>query len=57
MGNGGIYHDGWTVQKKHRTPWDVVSKGVDLELRDATKDWTESDNLGAKQREKPTELQ
>lgn len=62
MGNRGIYHDGWTAQTKHRTPWDVVAKGVDFsqdvwELYDTTKDWTQSDNLAATQPDKLAELQ
>ncbi|MET0935830.1 MAG: sulfatase/phosphatase domain-containing protein, partial [Luteibacter sp.] len=62
MGNRGIYHDGWTAQTKHRTPWDVVSKGVDFaqdvwELYDTRVDWTQSNNLASAQPEKLAELQ
>jgi len=62
MGNRGIYHDGWTAQTKHRTPWDVVAKGVDFsqdvwELYDTRTDWTQSDNLAAAQPDKLAELQ
>ncbi|MCS5736340.1 arylsulfatase [Herbiconiux daphne] len=62
MGNRGIYHNGWTAQTKHRTPWDVVSKAPDFsadvwELYDTTTDWTQSNNLAASQPEKLAELQ
>lgn len=62
MGNRGIYHDGWTAQTKHRTPWDVVSRSPDFsvdvwELYDTTTDWTQSNNLAAEHPEKLAELQ
>jgi len=62
MGNRGIYHDGWTAQTKHRTPWDVVSRGVDFaqdvwELYDTTSDWTQANNLATKQPDKLADLQ
>jgi arylsulfatase len=62
MGNRGIYHEGWTAQTKHRTPWDVVAKGVDFaqdvwELYDTTSDWTQANNLAAKQPDKLADLQ
>jgi arylsulfatase len=62
MGNRGIYHDGWTAQTKHRTPWDVVGKAPEFsadvwELYDTTKDWTQSNNLAKANPEKLAELQ
>jgi arylsulfatase len=62
MGNRGIYHNGWTAQTKHRTPWDVVSKAPDFsadvwELYDTTTDWTQSNNLAASQPAKLAEMQ
>lgn len=62
MGNRGIYHDGWTAQTKHRTPW--VLTGVSpafsddaWELYDTTVDWTQSNNLAKSQPEKLAEMQ
>ncbi|MEV7694082.1 arylsulfatase [Microbacterium sp. NPDC089189] len=62
MGNRGIYHQGWTAQTKHRTPWDVVSKAPDFsadvwELYDTSVDWTQANNLAASRPEKLAELQ
>ncbi|WP_312168666.1 arylsulfatase [Microbacterium sp.] len=62
MGNRGIYHQGWTAQTKHRTPWDVVSKAPDFsadvwELYDTSVDWTQSNDLASTHPEKLAELQ
>jgi arylsulfatase len=62
MGNRGIYHNGWTAQTKHRTPWDVVSKAPDFsadmwELYDTTSDWTQSNDLATSQPAKLAEMQ
>lgn len=62
MGNRGIYHQGWTAQTKHRTPWDVVSKAPDFsadvwELYDTSVDWTQSNDLSSSHPEKLAELQ
>jgi arylsulfatase A-like enzyme len=62
MGNRGIYHNGWTAQTKHRTPWDVVSKAPDFsadvwELYDTSVDWTQSNNLAASDPAKLAEMQ
>jgi arylsulfatase A-like enzyme len=62
MGNRGIYHDGWTAQTKHRTPWVLTgvtpafAKDV-WELYDTTTDWTQSRNLAAEQPDKLAEMQ
>lgn len=62
MGNRGIYHNGWTAQTKHRTPWNVVSQAPEFssdvwELYDTTTDWTQSNNLAQANPEKLAELQ
>lgn len=62
MGNRGIYHQGWTAQTKHRTPWDVVSKAPDFsadvwELYDTRTDWTQAHNLASEQPAKLAEMQ
>ncbi len=62
MGNRGIYHNGWTAQTKHRTPWDVVSQAPDFsadvwELYDTSVDWTQSNNLASSEPAKLAEMQ
>lgn len=62
MGNRGIYHDGWTAQTKHRTPWIITGAAVPFaqdvwELYDTTTDWTQSRNLAAERPDKLAELQ
>ncbi|MFL5613194.1 MAG: arylsulfatase [Gemmatimonadaceae bacterium] len=61
--NRGIYHKGWTVVTKHRTPWaSMAEKLPDFdqdcwELYDTTTDWSQSHNLATEQPEKLRELQ
>jgi arylsulfatase A-like enzyme len=64
MGDHAIYHDGWMASTKViRPPWDVVGavnpdplNNVTWELYDLTKDWTQFDDVAAKNPEKLTEL-
>jgi len=64
MGDHAIYHDGWMASTKvMRAPWDV-SGGVGAdpatfpwELYDLRSDWTQSENLAAKNPAKVKELQ
>src|SRR6185312_13387416 len=63
MGDHAIYHDGWIASTKvMRPPW-VVAGAVSqdpasfpYELYDLTKDWTQFDNVAAKNPEKVKEL-
>jgi arylsulfatase len=60
MGNRGIYHDGWTAVTKHRTPWKADQPppfDEDLWELYGPDDWTQANNLAAKQPEKLAELQ
>ena len=64
MGDHAIYSDGWIASTKViRSPWDVVGavnadplNNVTWELYDVTKDWTQSDDLAAKNPEKLKEM-
>jgi arylsulfatase len=61
FGNRGIYHKGWTAVTHHVTPW-INSKSIPLdddvwELYDATKDWSQSNNLAKQMPEKLRQLQ
>src|ERR1700751_258043 len=64
MGDHAIYHDGWIASTKViRPPWDVVGavnpdplNNVTWELYDLTKDWTQFDDVAAKNPEKLKEL-
>jgi len=64
MGDHAIYHDGWMASTKViRPPWDVVGavnpdplNNVTWELYDLTKDWTQFDDVAAKNPEKLKEL-
>jgi arylsulfatase A-like enzyme len=64
MGDHALYHDGWIASTKvMRPPWDI-SGGVGLdpakypwELYDLRKDWTQSEDVAAKQPAKLKELQ
>ena len=53
MGNGGIYHDGWTALTKHRTPWITGITALPRftedrwELYDCTRDWSQAEDLSA----------
>ncbi len=64
MGDHAIYHDGWIASTKvMRPPWEIV-KIIDKqpsdypwELYDLTKDWTQFEDVAAKNPEKLKELQ
>jgi arylsulfatase len=62
MGNRGIYHDGWMATTRHGTPW--ITTGTDKsfdadtwELYHIDEDFTQADDLAAKNPEKLMELQ
>jgi arylsulfatase A-like enzyme len=64
MGDHAIYHDGWIASTKVvRPPWDVFGAvnqdpaGTPYELYDLTKDWTQFDNVAAKNPAKLKEMQ
>ncbi len=65
FGNHALYHDGWIIcTTPLNTPWDVTAEGTQdpanafkWELYDLTKDWTEYDNIAAKNPEKLKDLQ
>jgi arylsulfatase len=63
MGDHAIYHDGWMASTKvMRPPWDTLSPAKDpltfpWELYDLRNDWTQSDDLAAKQPAKLKEMQ
>jgi len=63
MGDRAIYHEGWIASTKVvRPPWDVTAPAHDpmtvpWELYDLRKDWTQCDDLAAKNPAKLKELQ
>jgi hypothetical protein len=63
MGDRAIYHDGWMAGTKvMRAPWDVTSLPKDpmsyqWELYDLRNDWTQTEDLAAKNPAKLKELQ
>ncbi|KQW71623.1 arylsulfatase [Phenylobacterium sp. Root77] len=60
MGNRGIYLNGWTACTRHRTPWKAdVPPPFDEDVWElyGPDDWTQSDNLAAKEPKKLAELQ
>jgi arylsulfatase len=62
FGNRGIYHHGWTAVTKHRTPWLLIgAKTVpfdeDVWELYADTDWTQAEDLAAKNPDKLRELQ
>lgn len=60
MGNRGIYHKGWTACTRHRTPWKADQPppfDVDVWELYGPDDWTQSNNLAAKDPKKLAELQ
>jgi arylsulfatase len=63
FGDHAIYHDGWIASTKvMRPPWDVAGKPGDpttfsWELYDLRKDWTQSENVAAKNPAKLKEMQ
>ncbi len=64
MGDHAIYSDGWIASTKViRSPWDVIGavnpdplNNVTWELYDVTKDWTQADDVAAKNPEKLKEM-
>ncbi|MEW6250454.1 MAG: arylsulfatase [Planctomycetota bacterium] len=61
FGNRGIYHDGWTAVTRHSIPW-LMAKLPALaedrwELYHVAEDFSQADDLAAKQPEKLKELQ
>ena len=63
MGDRAIYHDGWIASTKvMRPPWDTMGVAKDpatfpWELYDVSSDWTQSDDLAAKNPAKLKEMQ
>ena len=64
MGDHALYHDGWIASTKvMRPPWDVMGKvsqdpaGFPWELYDLGKDWTQYEDVAAKNQAKLKELQ
>lgn len=60
MGNRGIYHKGWTACTRHRTPWKADQPppfDADVWELYGPDDWTQSNNLAAKDPKKLAELQ
>ena len=62
MGNRGVYHDGWMATTRHGTPWITTgrAKGFDndtWELYHVDEDFSQADDLAAKNPEKVKELQ
>ena len=63
MGDRAIYHDGWIASTKvMRPPWDTMSPAKDpatfpWELYDLRNDWTQSDDVAAKNPAKLKEMQ
>ena len=63
FGNRAIYHDGWTAVTKHRTPWQTGQIKLPpltedkWELYNVTQDFSQADDLAAKEPEKLKTLQ
>jgi len=60
MGNRGIYLNGWTACTRHRTPWKAdVPPPFDEDVWElyGPDDWTQSNNIVAKEPKKLAELQ
>lgn len=60
MGNRGIYYKGWTACTRHRTPWKADAPAPfddDVWELYSPDDWTQSDNLAAREPKKLAELQ
>lgn len=64
MADRALYHDGWIASTKvERVPWNVMGGGrldpldYPWELYDLRNDWTQCDNVAAKQPDKLKELQ
>ncbi|KRC61887.1 arylsulfatase [Agromyces sp. Root81] len=60
LGNRAIFHKGWTAVAKHKDPWLGSDHGLDddvWELYNVEEDWTQSNDLAAKEPAKLAELQ
>ncbi|MEU0264652.1 arylsulfatase [Nocardioides sp. NPDC006303] len=60
LGNRAIFHKGWTAVAKHKDPWTGSSHGLDddvWELYNVEEDWTQSNDLAAKEPERLAHLQ
>jgi arylsulfatase len=62
FGNRGVYHDGWMASAFHKTPWDIAAgpKPFDKdhwELFNLAKDFSQADDLSAKEPDKLKDLQ
>jgi len=60
FGNRGIYHKGWTACTKHRTPWKADQPppfDTDTWELYSPDDWTQAENIVAKNPKKLAELQ
>jgi arylsulfatase len=60
--NRAIYHDGWVACSRYGYPWETAGKGLDFinapwELYDVTEDFSQADDLAAKEPEKLKALQ
>jgi len=57
--NRGIYHEGWSAVAKHRAPWEPLpSRPLETDVWElyAPEDWTQVDDLAAKQPKQLAEL-
>lgn len=60
LGNRAIFHKGWTAVAKHKDPWTGSTHGLDddvWELYNVEDDWTQSNDLAAKEPERLANLQ
>ena len=60
MGNRGIFHNGWTACTRHRTPWKADAPppfDEDVWELYGPDDWTQANNIAAKDPKKLAELQ
>jgi arylsulfatase len=62
FGNRAIYHEGWVAATRHSVPWDLASVTTSLaddvwELYHVEKDFSQGDNLAARNPAKLKELQ
>jgi len=62
MGNRAIYHDGWVAAARHGLPWELLGRKGDFEndkweLYDLSKDFSQADDLAAKDPAKLKQLQ
>jgi arylsulfatase len=61
LGNRGVYHDGWMASVFHKAPWNTAGtvpfENDKWELYDITKDFSQADDLAAKNPKKLKEMQ